>query len=31
MTQDKKTFHFVKISELPPKARQNGIIEIRGP
>ena len=31
MTQDKKAFDFVKISELPPKPRQNGIIEIRGP
>jgi phosphosulfolactate synthase (CoM biosynthesis protein A) len=27
----KKAFDFVKISELPPKPRQHGIIEIRGP
>jgi phosphosulfolactate synthase (CoM biosynthesis protein A) len=31
MAQDKKAFDFVKISKLPPKPRQNGIIEIRGP
>jgi phosphosulfolactate synthase (CoM biosynthesis protein A) len=31
MAQDKKAFDFVKISELPTKPRQNGIIEIRGP
>jgi phosphosulfolactate synthase (CoM biosynthesis protein A) len=31
MAEDKKAFDFVKISELPPKPRQHGIIEIRGP
>ena len=31
MVQDKKAFDFVKISELSPKPRQHGIIEIRGP
>ena len=31
MVKDKKAFHFVKISELSPKPRQHGIIEIRGP
>ena len=31
MAQDKKAFDFVKISELSPKPRQHGIIEIRGP
>jgi len=31
VAQDKKAFNFVKISELSPKARQHGIIEIRGP
>jgi phosphosulfolactate synthase (CoM biosynthesis protein A) len=32
LTQDKKkAFDFVKIKELSPKPRQNGIIEIRGP
>jgi phosphosulfolactate synthase (CoM biosynthesis protein A) len=34
LTQDKKkkkAFDFVKISELPPKPRQHGITEIRGP
>jgi phosphosulfolactate synthase (CoM biosynthesis protein A) len=31
VVQDKKAFDFVKISELSPKPRQNGIIEIRGP
>lgn len=27
----KKAFDFVKISELPPKPRETGVIEIRGP
>ena len=27
----RKAFDFIKISELPPKPRQTGIIEIRGP
>jgi phosphosulfolactate synthase (CoM biosynthesis protein A) len=31
VAQDKKAFDFVKISELSPKPRQHGIIEIRGP
>jgi phosphosulfolactate synthase (CoM biosynthesis protein A) len=31
MAQSKKAFDFVKISELPPKPRKYGIIEIRGP
>ena len=31
MKSTRKAFDFVKISDLPPKPRKSGVIEIRGP